>query len=40
MDGAEARQAEIRTLARDITRCAELEAVLDGRASPCREVAG
>jgi hypothetical protein len=40
MDGAEARQAEIRALARDITRCAELEAVLDGRASPCREVAG
>jgi len=40
MDGAEARQAETRALARDITRCAELEAVLDGRASPCREVAG
>jgi len=40
LDGAEARQAEIRALARDITRCTELEAVLDGRASTCREVAG
>jgi hypothetical protein len=29
----------VRALARDIVRCAELESVLDGRASPCREVA-
>jgi hypothetical protein len=38
MGGAEAEQVAVRAVARDIVRCAELEAVLDGRASLCREV--
>lgn len=32
-------RAAAQALARDILRCAELESVLDGRASGCREVA-
>ena len=31
--------AQVLGLGRDIIRCSELEAVLDGRASGCREVA-
>jgi hypothetical protein len=38
MGGAEPGQVAVRAVARDIVRCAEREAVLDGRAGPCREV--
>ena len=38
MECEEGREIAARALARDIARCAELEAVLDGRASGCREV--
>jgi len=40
MDSVAAGHVTVRALARDIVRCAELEAVLDGRAGPCREVVG
>jgi hypothetical protein len=40
MEGSDADLSTIRDLARDIARCGELEAVLGGRYSPCRDVAG
>jgi hypothetical protein len=40
MAGTGAEDGAVRDLARDILRCGELESVLDGQASPCREVAG